>query len=488
VGFALSAMSCLAPTEIILVLSTDVACAVVTQNGVAIALGEPGDEDSGIATTTKLCSDDGGIGTAVIVPHTIDQVVGIRVTLGIDAAADQCGPNFAGCIVARRSLRFDPHTPLTLPIELDQSCVGVPCTPYSTCVSGACVDAGVECDGSSCGIAQEAGTPDAGACQPINDVTINSDAGAAPARVALSNDGWAVAYQTKLSGVELVDAHLFQGTLNISQPTTLVASNTATSLGPFGGDGTSYAVSYGNTSSSQAFVLLTAIDGTPLTGPFAFTSYRLPHFGMPSVGAAQYATAFIQGTNDAPLLSSFSSTSNPGNNAGITATGLVEINMAKGSSSYYATTTDQTGACAIYECAYASGVPFSCKQLATASPSCMAIRVAERGKPSHIVEVQNKLTVDETYPLSPAVLGTAFQLIATRDGYRAVITTLAGGLEIASYDGTAAPVIVPQLPSGGSVLGIDAIADGPNEPGFSIVYTSIDSQQTSSVHFMHLCQ
>src|SRR5205085_4791645 len=39
-GIAISAMSCLSPTEIVLVLSTNIACGVVAQNGVAIAIGE----------------------------------------------------------------------------------------------------------------------------------------------------------------------------------------------------------------------------------------------------------------------------------------------------------------------------------------------------------------------------------------------------------------------------------------------------------------
>jgi hypothetical protein len=490
VGFAVSAMSCLAPTEIVLVLSTDVACAVVAQNGVAIALGAPGDEDSGIATSTKLCSDDGGIGTAVLLPHTsLDQPIGIRVTLGVDAAADNCGPSFAGCIVARRSLRFDPHTPLTLPIDLDQACIGVPCTPDSTCVSGSCVEAGVECDGSSCGL-PDAGIVDGGrACEVVNDVEIHKSTGAEPARVALSNDGWAVAYQTLQLGVEVADVHVFGGTTNISQPLTIAQPNTATALGPFGGDGTSYAVSYGNTANAQAFLTLAGLDGVPLTGTFSLGSYRLAHYGMPSVGPQQYATAFIQGASNAALLQSFAVSANPGNNAGIAAMGLAEINLVRGSSTFYATTTDQTASCVLYQCTYNTATAFSCAQLSTFAPPCTAVRVAERlGKASHVVASKSALLVDETYPLPAQVLGTSFQIVATRDAYQIVYATLTGGLAISTYTGNGPPTTQQFTSPAGSVLGIDAVADGPNEPGYSVAYTAVDSTTTNSVRFMHLCQ
>jgi hypothetical protein len=43
-------------------------------------------------------------------------------------------PKDGGCIVARREIAFVPHTPLKLPIELDQVCLGFKCPEGKTCV------------------------------------------------------------------------------------------------------------------------------------------------------------------------------------------------------------------------------------------------------------------------------------------------------------------------------------------------------------------
>src|SRR5262245_43212128 len=137
---ALSATSsCLAPTEITLVLSTDVPCASI--RGTAIAIGAPGDDKTGIATSVQRCSDDGGIGTLVVVPSgSIDDSVAVRVMLGMQSDPETCKePDFTGCVVARRALRYVPHHPLTLPIELSGACVNQPCDPNTSCVDGTCV-------------------------------------------------------------------------------------------------------------------------------------------------------------------------------------------------------------------------------------------------------------------------------------------------------------------------------------------------------------
>lgn len=76
--------SCLDPTEIMVDISTNVACDFVTQNGVAIAVGAPGEDDSGITTATSLCNPDGNIGSLVITPSGgSNQAVGIRVTRSV---------------------------------------------------------------------------------------------------------------------------------------------------------------------------------------------------------------------------------------------------------------------------------------------------------------------------------------------------------------------------------------------------------------------
>lgn len=98
---AMALSDCLDPTEIIVVISTDVPCSQMTST--AIAVGKPGDDTNLTNAKTTACADDGGIGALVVLPsHGIDDDVGIRVTLALTGAqADTCvSPTFDGCIVA----------------------------------------------------------------------------------------------------------------------------------------------------------------------------------------------------------------------------------------------------------------------------------------------------------------------------------------------------------------------------------------------------
>jgi hypothetical protein len=158
---------CRAPTEITLVVSTDVPCA--DARGLGIAVGDLGDLESSArtSTTTPTCDASGALGTMVLVPSGAkNERVAFRITLG---DAKSCAPN-APCIVARRSLRYLPHTPLRVLVPLRRQCAGVPCKTDETCVSGACVPADIidveACAGpAGCGEAALNGAqtpPDAG--------------------------------------------------------------------------------------------------------------------------------------------------------------------------------------------------------------------------------------------------------------------------------------------------------------------------------------
>jgi hypothetical protein len=128
------ACSCRAPTEITLAISTDEACP--RAGDLAITVGSPeGIEGSAPgAVTAPSCDASGDLGTIVLVPSgENDARVAIEVSLG-DCAA-------GACIVARRALRYLPHTPLRVLIALRQRCAGVSCPRGETCVSGDCVDA-----------------------------------------------------------------------------------------------------------------------------------------------------------------------------------------------------------------------------------------------------------------------------------------------------------------------------------------------------------
>lgn len=107
---------------------------------------------------TSSCEPNGKIGSLVVVPSGADdEEVAVRVVSAYQpmspdgcVAADYVG----GCIVARRALRFVPHTPLTLPIEMSASCLDVQCPDDQTCLDGVCTTPVItnpeQCASSSC--------------------------------------------------------------------------------------------------------------------------------------------------------------------------------------------------------------------------------------------------------------------------------------------------------------------------------------------------
>lgn len=157
---------CREPTEITVTLRTDVACADVSETSLSVGslttlAGKPP------VSTRKGCSDPSGrIGSLVIVPSgDNDDEVAIQVITTINglptSACDASKPS-SDCIVARRALRFVPHTPLDLPIELSASCLGKVCSPEQTCLGGVCVAAKL---------------PDPAACTTPGGCAVVGDAG-----------------------------------------------------------------------------------------------------------------------------------------------------------------------------------------------------------------------------------------------------------------------------------------------------------------------
>jgi outer membrane protein assembly factor BamB len=158
VAVLLGTPHCQSPTEITLDLSTDVPCGELT--GVSITVG-PSSEVETMApeTTTQACSSSGTIGSLVVVPGgTKNESVDIKVVGGVNRDPTSCAaPNYgSGCIVARRSLQFIPHTPLTLDIPLAEACNGVICPANETCVQGACTSSVVP-DPTSCTVSAACG-------------------------------------------------------------------------------------------------------------------------------------------------------------------------------------------------------------------------------------------------------------------------------------------------------------------------------------------
>lgn len=146
---ALGLVGCLDPTQIRLSLHTDVPyeagrSATITAGGVPLP-----EDATPSAMTTRGWSDDGVIGTLVMIPtDDKDETVSVRVVLGVTRDPTTCRTQDAdGCIIARRRLNYIAHTPLELPITLHAACIGEPCDENSTCNAlGQCVPSDVDPD------------------------------------------------------------------------------------------------------------------------------------------------------------------------------------------------------------------------------------------------------------------------------------------------------------------------------------------------------
>jgi hypothetical protein len=129
--FALST-ACLAPTEIVLEITTDVSCDQVGKTSIYFG------GSSTPASSSSACTS-GRIGDLVLVPSQS----GARgdVIVEMELKGGSC-PTM-NCIVVRRNVGFVAHVPETLPIELTQACLNVACPNGQTCVKGTCIDARV---------------------------------------------------------------------------------------------------------------------------------------------------------------------------------------------------------------------------------------------------------------------------------------------------------------------------------------------------------
>lgn len=144
IALALTAPGCLDPTQIELQIRTDLSCAELHSVGISVGFPDLVEAEP-VDTFTTHC-DGGYVGSLVVVPADDDTAaVGIHVVAGVGTEHGSCEPPLypapalgTGCIVARRALRFVPHTPLELPMFLQRECIDHPCTRESTCVDGVC--------------------------------------------------------------------------------------------------------------------------------------------------------------------------------------------------------------------------------------------------------------------------------------------------------------------------------------------------------------
>jgi len=186
------APGCREPTEITVLVSTDLPCENLL--GLSITSGNPGEIDSATPGTVQSaaelsCDGSGSLGSIVLVPSgSKDEHVSFRIVLAdsggdprSQANVESCVPAYGkGCIVARRSLRYIPHTPLRVSVPLRGACDGVPCSggPDQTCVNGVCVGAGIQ-DPGACADAKGCGENALGG-GTVSGTDAGSDGPAAP--------------------------------------------------------------------------------------------------------------------------------------------------------------------------------------------------------------------------------------------------------------------------------------------------------------------
>ncbi len=146
-------IACATPTQVEVVISTDVPCESV--RGLAVAVGSDARSEGqapGSASVTPLC-DGGALGTLFVKPGDgRGSGLFVKVVLASDAPLDRCLADATqpGCIVARRVLAFESGRTLRLPVPQTATCRARGCANSETCALGTCVDAAADCASGEC--------------------------------------------------------------------------------------------------------------------------------------------------------------------------------------------------------------------------------------------------------------------------------------------------------------------------------------------------
>lgn len=185
-----AAVACRSPTQITFEITTDVPCAELGETFVTAGSIDVFGETIPPTTTAPRCTTEGHVGSLVVVPSGDDGAqIGVEAVVAVNASTDTCGANPQNCIVSKRALRFIPHEPLTVLMELDSACTGVVCVGEETCVEGTCKSAVItdpsQCSGSGCNDttlgAVDGGPVDAGADATLPPADGGTDATLPPA-------------------------------------------------------------------------------------------------------------------------------------------------------------------------------------------------------------------------------------------------------------------------------------------------------------------
>jgi hypothetical protein len=156
---ALVSARCRAPTVLRVTTRSEVDCSKRARVAVVVAHDVPGLQGVVPSAFSTTCvptgAGDNDTGSVVLAPagNDDDPVAFALMTRPDGESPETClDPSQAGqCIVARRQLRFAPHTELDVPIELRLSCLGVTCPPTQTCRKGECVSATLPASCAGCG-------------------------------------------------------------------------------------------------------------------------------------------------------------------------------------------------------------------------------------------------------------------------------------------------------------------------------------------------
>jgi formylglycine-generating enzyme required for sulfatase activity len=184
------AAGCRTPTQVTVELTTDVPCSELPNTTARVGRLGAELESRAPSVVTLACAPNGRIGSFVVAPSgELGDEFAVKVVLAhgsssTDAcdAAEQNGTKLAGCIRARRALRFSPHDELMLPIALRQDCDSVLCPELTTCVHGECRPATIPdprlCQGAGCSdtTLQPGSSPDGGTNMPPSSSCANLSA------------------------------------------------------------------------------------------------------------------------------------------------------------------------------------------------------------------------------------------------------------------------------------------------------------------------
>jgi hypothetical protein len=495
-------VACLDPTEIMVTITTDVPCG--SARGTAIAVGNPGDDTSPVVAGTRSC-DEGQIGSLAVLPSGNGDIVGIRVTMGVDTDVDACAPPmFEGCIVARRALHFTSNHRLDLPITLESDCENVHCDPNSTCANSVCVEAGVECDDAgSCGVE----TPDASPDAPSIDLTcgapptlVAADAPAGRPYIALTTGGYAIAWSTTADGGSEVVAETIAPN-GISPVTPIIELGGNGTVGPFATDGVNYALlTLGN---SGVQITYAPADGSAVTTAVASSTFSyLPYAGL-AYASTQLMYLAVDNANDAYVLESYSVTAKAVAAQPLVTTFTPDASFSldyENGSLYVGSFGSDLCALSVYTTLTATpttdfplGMGVGCSAVLAAGNTDGLQPGAEVGA---IYEASGVLVFQEFAATTVAARGNATvgsvdadSFVVMNDGTTSfrVIHSKGGAVAFHVFDGAANELdseSLVTLPSPGRQW--DAVSDGPTETSYGFVYWS--ASPTPGFWFQRYCQ